>query len=94
MLNSGLDVAQFGIKFARRNINNLGYADDTTLMALAPIWASLVTQLVKNLPAMQETLVQFESRRSLGDGIGYAHQYSWASLMAQMVKNPLAMRET
>ena len=35
-----------------------------------------------------------ESRRSLGDGIGYAHQYSWASLMAQMVKNPPTMRET
>ena len=31
--NAGLDVAQVGIKFARRNINNLGYADDTTLMA-------------------------------------------------------------
>ena len=43
---------------------------------------------------MQETLVQFESRRSLGDGIGYAHQYSWASLMAQMVKNLPAMWET
>ena len=33
MRNSGLDKAQAGIKFARRNINNLRYADDTTLMA-------------------------------------------------------------
>ena len=33
MWNSGLDEAQAGIKFARRNINNLRYADDTTLMA-------------------------------------------------------------
>ena len=33
MRNSGLDKAQAGIKTARRNINNLGYADDTTLMA-------------------------------------------------------------
>ena len=31
--NAGLDEAQAGIKFARRNINNLRYADDTTLMA-------------------------------------------------------------
>ena len=31
--NSGLDEAQAGIKIARRNINNLRYADDTTLMA-------------------------------------------------------------
>ena len=33
MQNAGLDVAQAGIKTARRNINNLRYADDTTLMA-------------------------------------------------------------
>ena len=31
--NDGLDGAQAGIKIARRNINNLKYADDTTLMA-------------------------------------------------------------
>ena len=31
--NAGLDEAQAGIKIARRNINNLKYADDTTLMA-------------------------------------------------------------
>ena len=30
--NAGLDEAQAGIMIARRNINNLGYADDTTLM--------------------------------------------------------------
>ena len=33
MGNIGLDEAQAGIKIARRNINNLRYADDTTLMA-------------------------------------------------------------
>ena len=33
MRNSGLDEAQAGIKIARRNVNNLRYADDTTLMA-------------------------------------------------------------
>ena len=33
MKNVGLDEAQAGIKIARRNINNLRYADDTTLMA-------------------------------------------------------------
>ena len=33
MQNGGLDEAQAGIKIARRNINNLRYADDTTLMA-------------------------------------------------------------
>ena len=33
MRNAGLEEAQAGIKFAGRNINNLRYADDTTLMA-------------------------------------------------------------
>ena len=33
MINAGLEEAQAGIKIARRNINNLRYADDTTLMA-------------------------------------------------------------
>ena len=33
MWNAGLDESQVGIKIARRNINNLRYADDTTLMA-------------------------------------------------------------
>ena len=33
MRNAGLDEAQAGIKIARRNINNLRYANDTTLMA-------------------------------------------------------------
>ena len=33
MQNAGLDEVQAGIKIARRNINNLRYAEDTTLMA-------------------------------------------------------------
>ena len=33
MLNAGLDESQAGTKIARRNINDLRYADDTTLMA-------------------------------------------------------------
>ena len=33
MRNAGLDEAQAGINISRRNINNLRYADDTTLMA-------------------------------------------------------------
>ena len=33
MLNARLDISQAGIKIARRNINNIRYADDTTFMA-------------------------------------------------------------
>ena len=62
---------------------------------LFPFGASLVTQLVKNPPAMQETPVQFLGREdSLEKGIFYPLQYSWASLVAQMIKNLPAVRET
>ena len=37
MRNAGLDEAQAGIKIAGRNINNLRYADDTTLMAVVTL---------------------------------------------------------
>ena len=58
-------------------------------------WASLIAQLVKNPPAMQETLVQFLGQEDPhGGGIGYPLHYSWASLVAQLVKNPPATRET
>ena len=55
------------------------------------VWASLVTQLVKNPPVMQENPVQSLVRNSPGEGIGYPLQYSWASLVAQSVKNLPAM---
>ena len=56
---------------------------------------SLVAQLVKNLLAMQETLVLFLGwEDSPGEGIGYPFQYSWTSLVAQLVKNPPAMWES
>ena len=45
MRNAGLEEAQSGIKIARRNINNLRYADDTTLMA--EIEEELKTVLMK-----------------------------------------------
>ena len=53
-----------------------------------------MAQLVKNPPAMQETLVQSLGREVPGEGISYTLQYSWASLMGQMVKNLPAVQET
>ena len=44
MRNAGLDEAQTGIKIARRNINNLRYADDTTLMAESEELKSLFSE--------------------------------------------------
>ena len=45
MLNPGLDEAQAGIKIARRTINNLRYADDTTLMAESEELKSLLMKV-------------------------------------------------
>ena len=46
---AGLEEAQAGIKIARRNLNNLRYADDTTLMAESKELKSLLMK-VKKLP--------------------------------------------
>ena len=45
MRNVGLDEAQAGIKTARRNINNLRYTDDTTLMAESKELKSLLMKV-------------------------------------------------
>ena len=49
MQNARLDEAQAGIKIAGRNINNLRYADDTTLMAESKELKSLLKRRVKKL---------------------------------------------
>ena len=48
MRNAGLEEAQAGIKIARRNINNLRYADDTTLMAESEKELKSLLMKVKN----------------------------------------------
>ena len=45
MRNAGLEEAQAGIKISRRNINNLRYADDTTLMAESEELKSLLMKV-------------------------------------------------
>ena len=59
--------------------------------ALTKVGSSLIAQLVKNTPAMQETP---GSERCPGEGIGYPCQYSGVALVAQMVKNLSAVWET
>ena len=49
MRNSELNEAQAGIKFARRNINNIRYADDTTLMAESKEQKSLLMKVKKEI---------------------------------------------
>ena len=45
MRNAGLDEAQAGVKIAKRNINNLGYVDDTTLTAESKKLKSLLVKV-------------------------------------------------
>ena len=45
MWNAGLDEAQAGVKIARRNINNLRYSDDTTLMTESEELKSLLVKV-------------------------------------------------
>ena len=47
MRNAGLDEAQAGIKIARRNINNLRYADNTTLMAESEELKNLLMKVIE-----------------------------------------------
>ena len=47
MRNAGLEEVQAGIKIARRNINNLTYADDTTLIAIKEREEELKSLLMK-----------------------------------------------
>ena len=49
MRNAGLEEAQAGIKIAGRNINNLTYADDTTLMAESEELKSLLMKVKKRV---------------------------------------------
>ena len=61
MRNAGLDEAQAGIKIARRNINNLRYADDTTLMAESEELKSLLMKMKEE----SEKLAQNSTFRKL-----------------------------
>ena len=56
MWNAGLDEAQAGIKIAGRNVNNLRYADDTTLMAESKELKSLLMKVKEESENVSLTL--------------------------------------
>ena len=65
MRNTGLDEAQAGIKIARRNINNLRYADDTTLMAESE---ELKTLLMKVKEESEKVGLKFNIQKTMASG--------------------------
>ena len=65
MRNTGLDEAQAGVKIAKRNINNLRYADDTTLMAKSKKeQKSLLMKVKKKNEKADLKFKTFKKRRS------------------------------
>ena len=62
MQNAGLDEAQAGIKIARRNINNLTYSDDTTLMA--EIEEKLKSLLMKMKEESEKVVLKFSIKKT------------------------------
>ena len=92
MRNAGLEEAQAGIKIVRRNINNLRYADDTTLMAASEELKSLLAKVKEESKKVGLTLnIQKTKIMASGpitsweiDGNSY-RLISWASKSLQMV---------
>ena len=64
MRNARLDEAQAGIKIARRNINNLRYADDTTLMAESEELKSLLMKMKEEIEKVGLKYTTFRKLRS------------------------------
>ena len=68
MRNAGLEEAQAGIKIARRNINNLIYADDTTLMAESEEDPTSLLMKVKEESEKVGLKLNFQKTKIMGSG--------------------------
>ena len=64
MRDAGMDEAQAGIKIARRNINNLRYADDTTFMAESEEELKILLMKVKEESEKADLKLTFRKLRS------------------------------
>ena len=66
MRNAGLEEAQAGIRIARRNINNLRYADDTTLTAESKEELKSLSMKVKEMSEKNEPKIQHSNDKDHG----------------------------
>ena len=105
MRNSGLDEAQAGIKIAGRNINNLRYANDTTLMAESEKLKSLLMKVKEESEKVgfklniQETKIMafgpITSWEIDGETVEtMADYFSWAPKSLQMVIAIMKLKDT
>ena len=105
MRNSGLEETQAGIKIARRNINNLGYADDTTLMAESEEGLKSLLMKVKDKSEKVSLKLNIEKTKIMAsspitswktDGITVEREtlFSWAPKSLQMVIAAMKLKDT
>ena len=105
MRNAGLDEAQAGIKIARKNINNLRYADDTTLLAESEekLKSLLMNMKKKSEKAglklnIQKTKIMASSPLALWQIDGKQQKqwqvlFSWAPKSLQMVTAAMKLKD-
>ena len=105
MRNAGLEEAQAGIKIARRNINNLRYADDTTFLAESEELKSLLMKLKEGSEKVdlklniQKTKIMascpITSWQIDGEKNGNSQTlFSWAPKSLQMVTAAMKLKDT
>ena len=105
MQNAGMDEAQAGIKFARRNINNIRYADDTTLMAESKEQKSLLMKVKKEIEKVGLRL-NIQKTKIMASGSITSWQinekkwkqwqasFSWAPKSLQMVTAAMKLKDS
>ena len=106
MRNAGLDEAQAGIKIAGRNINNLRYADDTTLMAESEEELQSLLMKVKEesekaglkLNIQKTKIMAFRSHHFMANRWGNSGNsdklFSWAPKSLQMVTAAIKLKDS
>ena len=83
MRNAGLDEAQAGIKIARRNINNLRYADDTTLMAEREKTLKCPLMKVKEENEKADLKLNIQKTKIVAPGPNISWQTEWGTQWKQ-----------
>ena len=79
MRNTGLEEAQAGIKIARRNINNFGYADDTTLMAESEEELKSLLMKVKEESEKVGLKLNIQKTKIMASGLITSWQNRWGN---------------
>ena len=105
MQNAGLDEAQAGIKIARRNINNLRYADDTTLMTESEEELKSLLMKVKQESEKADLKLNIQETKIMVSGLITSWQidggkwkqwqilFSWAPKSIQTVTSAMKLKD-